>query len=92
MNWYDWNEFRRNRVTDFVQKIGTLGRENNTYISAVIFPDIASALSSKQQDWRSWSANDYIDGFTPLFLTYDSKMLTSMMRDVLSIKSPHTDL
>ena len=92
VNWYDWNEFRRNRVTDFVQKIGTLGRENNTYISAVIFPDIASALSSKQQDWRSWSANDYIDGFTPLFLTYDSKMLTSMMRDVLSIKSPHTDL
>lgn len=92
VNWYDWNEFRRGRVTDFVQKIGTLGRENNVYISAVIFPDIASALSSKQQDWRSWSSNDYIDGFTPLFLTYDSKMLTSMMRDVLSVKSPNTDL
>lgn len=92
VNWYDWNEFRRGRVTDFVQKIGTLGRENNVYISAVIFPDIASALSSKQQDWRSWSSNDYIDGFTPLFLTYDSKMLTSMMRDVLSLKSPNTDL
>lgn len=92
IHWYDWNEYRRNRVTDFVQKIGTLGKEKGVYISAVIFPDIASALSTKQQDWRTWSSCGYVDGFTPLFLTYDSKMLASMMRDVLSIKSPQTDL
>ena len=62
------------------------------YISAVIFPDLASALAAKQQDWRTWSSNDYIDGFTPLFLTYDSKMLASMMNDVMRVKSPKTDL
>ena len=90
--WYDWNEYRRQKVTKFVKEIGLLGREYKTYISAVIFPDIASALSDKQQDWRSWSFNNYIDGFTPLFLTYDSKMLASMMNDVLRVKSPQTDL
>lgn len=90
--WYDWNVYRRNIITNFVKKAGELAKENKTYISAVIFPDIASALATKQQDWRSWSYNNYIDGFTPLFLTYDSKMLASMMNDVMSIKSPETEL
>lgn len=90
--WYDWNQYRRNNVTNFVKKIGELGKEYNTYISTVIFPDLASALATKQQDWRNWSINRYIDGFTPLFLTYDSKMLSSMMRDVMNVKSPDTDL
>lgn len=92
VQWYDWNQYRRNNVTSFVRKIGKLGKEYNTYISAVIFPDLASALASKQQDWRTWSMKQYIDGFTPLFLTYDSKMLSSMMNDVMNVKSPNTDL
>ena len=90
--WYDWNVYRRNIITNFVRKVGELGKENKTYVSAVIFPDLASALSTKQQDWRSWSSNGYIDGFTPLFLTYDSKMLASMMNDVMNIKSTSTEL
>lgn len=90
--WYDWNQYRRNNVTKFVQRIGKLGREKGVYISAVIFPDLASALAKKQQDWRTWSSKNYIDGFTPLFLTYDSKMLASMMNDVQNVKSPNTDL
>lgn len=90
--WYDWNDYRRGIITNFVKKVGQLGKANKTYISAVIFPDIASALATKQQDWRNWSYNDYIDGFTPLFLTYDSKMLASMMNDVMNIKSPKTEL
>ncbi len=90
--WLDWNDYRRNNVTQFVKKVGKLGREKGVYISAVIFPDLVSALSSKQQDWRSWSKNDYIDGFTPLFLTYDPKMLASMMSDVMNVKSEGTEL
>ena len=90
--WYDWNSYRRSNITNFVRKAGLLARENNTYVSTVIFPDIASALATKQQDWRSWSYNDYIDGFTPLFLTYDSKMLASMMNDVMNVKGNKTEL
>ncbi len=90
--WLDWNQYRRNNITNFVKKAGKLCRSKNVYISTVIFPDIASALASKQQDWRSWSAHGYIDGFTPLFLTNDSNMLVSMMNDVMRIKSPQTEL
>ena len=90
--WYDWNEYRRSKITKFVQKIGNVGRNSNVYTSAVIFPDIASALATKQQDWRSWSYQNYIDGFTPLFMTYDSKMLSSMMNDVMRAKSTGTEL
>ncbi|MBP3821381.1 family 10 glycosylhydrolase [bacterium] len=90
--WYDWNSYRRNNVTKFVKSVGEIGKKYNVYVSAVIFPDIASALASKQQDWRNWSFNNYIDGFTPLFLTYDSKMLSSMMNDVISSKSSQTEL
>ena len=92
VQWYDWNQYRRNNVTNFVKQVGELGKEKNVYISAVVFPDRASALASKQQDWRTWSINNYINGFTPLFLTYDSKMLASMMNDVMNVKSPQTDL
>ncbi len=90
--WYDWNQYRRNNITNFVKKVGKLGNQKDVYISAVIFPDLASALATKQQDWRTWSVKDYINGFTPLFLTYDSKMLASMMNDVMNVKSPCTDL
>lgn len=90
--WYDWNQYRRSKITEFVKKAGELCRKHHTYISTVIFPDIASALSTKQQDWTNWSTNEYVDGFTPLFLTYDPKMLSSMMYDVMRVKSYKTDL
>ncbi len=92
VQWLDWNQYRRNNITTFVRKVGKLCRSKNTYISSVIFPDLASAISTKQQDWRTWSEKGYIDGFTPLFLTNDSKMLTSMMRDVINVKAPDTEL
>ena len=90
--WLDWNEYRRSHITNFVKKVGDLARSKKVYISAVIFPDLASALQTKQQDWRTWSTNNYIDGFTPLFLTNDSNMLASMMHDVMQVKAPKTDL
>lgn len=92
VEWYDWNQYRRNKITGFVKKVGKLCKEKRVYLSAVIFPDIASALSTKQQDWRSWSEAGYVNGFTPLFLTYDSQMLASMMSDVLRVKAPSTEL
>ena len=90
--WEKWNDYRRENITNFVRKIGTLGRQTNTYISAVIFPDIESALNTKQQDWRTWSKRNYINGFTPLFLTFDPKMVAAMTKDIMSIKSPNTDI
>jgi uncharacterized lipoprotein YddW (UPF0748 family) len=74
-----------------VKKFGQLGRRYNTYISAVIFPDRQAALSSKQQDWKTWSTRGYLNGLTPLFLTCDSKTAHKMMMDVINSKSASTD-
>lgn len=89
--WQDWCNYRREKISDMVKKIGCLGRQTNTYISAVIFPDRQAALDNKQQDWRTWSTRDYLDGFTPLFLTCDSKTANKMMLDVINAKSAKTD-
>ena len=90
--WWQWNMYRCQKVTDFVQKIGNLCASKNIYLSAVIFPDRQAALSLKLQDWQSWSENNYIKGFTPLFLTCNAKTLNSMLTDVMQHKSANTDL
>ena len=90
--WYNWNQYRRDKVTKFVREVGELCKSNKVTLTTVIFPDMKSALNTKQQDWRTWSINRYIDGFTPLFLTYDSKMLSSMMDDVMRVKDTNTSL
>lgn len=89
--WPVWCGYRRSKVTSMVQKVGKLGKQKNTYITAVIFPDRQAALDKKQQDWKTWSQYGYLDGFTPLFLTCDSKMANSMMQDVIKSKSASTD-
>ena len=89
--WTEWSAYRREQVTNMVKKVGQIGRRTNTYISAVIFPDRLAALTSKQQDWKTWSTRNYINAFTPLFLTCDSKTANKMMSDVLKAKSYNTD-
>lgn len=90
--WMKWCEYRRSKVTYFVSRVGALGREKGTYISAVIFPDRLSALNTKQQDWKTWSTRGYVNGFTPLFLTCNAKTLNSLITNVMNVKAPGTDL
>lgn len=89
--WLEWNNYRREQVTNVVKKIGEMGKRSNTYISAVIFPDRLAALDHKQQDWRTWTTRGYINGLTPLFLTCDAKTANKMMSDVINAKSGNTD-
>ena len=90
--WYEWNQFRREQITNFVRKIGNLTRERKVYLSAVIFPDRSVAYTRKLQDWAAWSKNHYLNAFTPLFLTCDSKTLNSQVSTVKNYKEPETDL
>lgn len=90
--WPAWSRYRQDKVTAFVLRIRQLTRQNGVKLTAVIFPDRQKALETKQQDWRTWSALGYIDGFTPLFLTCDAKTARAMMNDVMSNKSKDTDL
>ena len=90
--WYQWKFYRCNKVTSFVKKVGQLCRYNKVAITAVIFPNRAAALNTKLQDWRTWSMNNFIDGFTPLFLTCDDRTAMGLMDEILRNKSASTKL
>ena len=90
--WVKWGDFRRQQVTDFVEKVGKLGKSKGIYVSAVIFPDKSIAYSRKMQDWATWSQKHFVQAFTPLFLTCNPKTLNSQITTVLNYKTPETDL
>lgn len=90
--WDYWRHYRCGKVTDFVRKVSGLCRANNIELTAVIFPNKRSAFDTKMQDWRLWSINNFVDGFTPLFLTCDDKTAHNLMEEVLRNKSASTKL
>ena len=90
--WYQWKMYRAGKVTDFVKRVGRLARMNNVTITAVIFPNIQMAYDTKLQDWKTWSINNFIDGFTPLLLTCDDKTAMNLLGNVLRNKAPNTKL
>lgn len=90
--WNYWRFYRCAKVTNFVKRVSTLCRSNNITMTAVIFPNRASALDTKLQDWKNWSINNFVDGFTPLFLTCDDKTAINLIEEVLRNKSASTKL
>jgi len=90
--WAQWDKYRQDKITDFVSKISQITKPRNILLTAVIFPDRQRALETKQQDWRTWSALNYVDGFTPLLLTCDAKTANMMMQDVMRNKCQNTSL
>lgn len=81
-NWQEWQNYKCEKITNFVKKVGQLGRQNKILITAVIFPNRENTLKTKHQDWRTWATRNFIDGFTPLFLTCDAKVANSMMNEI----------
>lgn len=90
--WQLWDKYRQDKVTAFVSRISTLTKQQNVLFTTVIFPDRQKALETKQQDWKTWSMLDYVDGFTPLFLTCDPQTANAMMQDVNNNKKKSTNL
>lgn len=87
----DWNNFRREKITDVVKLVGAICRQHKMYVTAVIFPDMNAAFNNKFQDWKTWSTRNLINGFTPLFLTCDSKTAAKMMQEIVKSKVYNTD-
>ena len=90
--WQAWNDYRRGKITNFVRRLSKICRSNKVTLTAVIFPSKYSALENKHQDWEVWTSNDYIDGFTPLFLTCDPATAAEMMKEVIRYKNRKTKL
>ena len=90
--WYQWKMYRAGKVTEFVRRVGRLARMNGITTTAVIFPNLQMAYDTKLQDWKTWSLNNFVDGFTPLFLTCDDKTAMNLMGNILRNKSASTKL
>lgn len=90
--WYLWNQYRQNKITNFVKKVKTITKSNKMLLTAVIFPDRQRSLETKMQDWRTWSVNNYVDGFTPLILTCDNKTASFLIEDIKKNSSYLTNI
>lgn len=90
--WSYWRFYRCSKVTNFVKRASALCRSKDVQLTAVIFPNKTAAMETKLQDWKSWSINNFVDGFTPLFLTCDDKTAMNLMEEVLRNKSASTKL
>lgn len=90
--WNEWDKYRQDKVTEYIEGVSKICRQNRIFLTAVVFPNRQMALETKQQDWTTWSDNNFIDGFTPLFLTCDAKTIKMMIFDMLKEMSPRTKL
>ena len=64
----------------------------NIPLTAVIFPDRYKSMEVKMQDWKTWSDNNYIDGFTPLILTCDKETAIYLINDIKINSKPKTKI
>ena len=90
--WNAWAKYRQNKVTSFVFKAKQLTSKYNIPITAVIFPDRFKSMEVKMQDWKTWSDNNYINGFTPLILTCDKDTAVYLINDIRLNSKPNTKI
>lgn len=88
--WDFWRFYRCSKITNFVRKVSYLCRSNKVILTTVIFPNREGAMDTKLQDWKTWSVNDFVDGFTPLLLTCDDKTAAALLEEVIKNKSAST--
>lgn len=91
-DWYLWSKYRQNKINQFVKDVRILTKQNKITLTAVIFPDRQRSLETKMQDWKNWSANNYVDGFTPLILTCDNKTASLLINDIKKHSSYITNI
>jgi len=51
-------------------------------LSAVVFPDLNKAVSTKMQNWKVWVNNGLVDAVTPLILTSDKNTAEMLLKNV----------
>ncbi|MCD7879390.1 MAG: family 10 glycosylhydrolase [Candidatus Gastranaerophilales bacterium] len=82
-DWELWAEYRQNKISEFVFEVQKMTKPNNILLTAVIFPDLRKCKVTKMQNWKTWSINKYVDGFTPLILTGDKNTANILLTDVV---------
>lgn len=91
-DWELWSLYRQNQIAEFVKEAGKITRPAGVMLTAVIFPDLKKSVSTKMQNWKMWSFNNYVDGLTPLILTGDKNTADILIKDVKKNVSPVTNI
>lgn len=91
-NWELWSIYRQNQISEFVKDVRKITKNAGIMLTAVIFPDLNKSKSTKMQNWKTWSMNNYVDGLTPLILTGDKNTADILIRDVVNNSSSMTNI
>lgn len=91
-DWELWALYRQNLISDFVKDVQKLTKQANIKLTAVIFPDLSKSLTTKMQNWKDWSVNNYVDGLTPLILTGDKNTANILLNDVIKNTAKNTSI
>ncbi|MBQ8887348.1 MAG: family 10 glycosylhydrolase [Candidatus Gastranaerophilales bacterium] len=91
-DWELWSIYRQNQISEFIIDVKKLTQETNTLLTAVIFPDLKKSITTKMQNWKVWSFNNYLDGVTPLILTGDKNTAELLLKDVINNTSNYTKI
>jgi uncharacterized lipoprotein YddW (UPF0748 family) len=92
--WRVWQDWKSKQVTEVVKELGELVRKKrpNWEISAAVFANIEENLRVKQQDWREWSKQGYIDTLCPMLYNRDIKRVEMWAKDFRADTSPKTKI
>ncbi len=90
--WQLWSLYRQNKISKFLLEVRKITENKNIKVTAVIFPDLKKCISTKMQNWRMWSINNYVDGFTPLILTGDKNTAILLLKDVIRNTTPNSKI
>ena len=91
-DWELWSLYRQNQISEFVKEVRKMTKNSDVMLTAVIFPDLKKCIATKMQNWKVWSLNNYVDGFTPLILTGDKNTATLLLKDVTKNTAPATKI
>ena len=91
-DWQLWTLYRQRQISEFIKSVKKLIGNRNIKLTTVVFPDLKKASATKMQNWKTWSMNNLVDGFTPLILTGDKNTAVLLLKDIVNNTSPTTNI
>lgn len=91
-DWQLWTIYRQRQISEFIKSVKKLITNKNIKLTTVVFPDLKKASATKMQNWKAWSMNNLVDGFTPLILTGDKNTAVLLLKDIFNNTSPTTKI
>jgi len=80
--WDNWCDYRKDKITNYIQQISDLLKCKDIIFSTVIFPNYKLSLQTKFQDWDKWIDKKYVNAVTPLILTGDDTLAKHMLEEI----------